>query len=655
MRVLLVGDVASDEEAAAAAAWLGARYNDWAVVAPSMVAADQIDTADVVWCHWASVPARTLIPDSLLQRIRGRGGVLLTLCACELPYHAGIEPTAPEVATGKFTCAGDPLWSPAFHDWPDFPHVRGLQGWDMRRHPLFAGFVGGTFSRRLREGDSFCELGYSWPRWPLHVIAVERAYVQLHEERALAWEYAVPDRRVLCIGAHVALHSGAELQEQRDRLLMNALAHAASPLAPGEVAFWPARRERARVPEVAVGLTAPNPDRDVSDVDRMVGSAQPVPFTLAGRRALVVGTEQAGIQDIWLHPYCVVSDGLRVTMDDRPVIATDVEIAPVDVVRRLKGSITERIIPSIDSSVVRLEYDGALSPGLRVGFRVPLRLEWPYAPTALAPLAWARRTLDDGRVLVTICGADGASVAVLLFDGASSVHVEDVDGAPDVLVSARQRQLTITIAAGDGVTSIEEALRRSHDARRARAHHFADLDANTVSMQSPDARLDASLRWAVRRLDMFVADTPEGGQSLMAGYAASRSGWSRSRPGYAWFFGRDACWSADAMLAAGMFAEVREVIRHLAATRDVTGKIYHELTTSGVCHYDAADSTPLFLRLVGRYFDWTGDRATVRDAWPAVQEAFAFCCSTDRDGDGLPENSSIGHGWIESGPLGGGS
>ncbi len=153
---------------------------------------------------------------------------------------------------------------------------------------------------------------------------------------------------------------------------------------------------------------------------------------------------------------------------------------------------------------------------------------------------------------------------------------------------------------------------------------------------------------------MFLAVPPTGGLSLMAGYARSRTGWSESRPGYAWFFGRDACWSADAMLAVGMFEEVREIVRHLAATRDVTGKIYHELTTSEVCHYDAADATPLFLRLVARYYQTTGDRDTIHEVWDAVRHGVAFVASTDRDGDGLPENTDIGHGWIESGPLGGG-
>jgi glycogen debranching enzyme len=161
------------------------------------------------------------------------------------------------------------------------------------------------------------------------------------------------------------------------------------------------------------------------------------------------------------------------------------------------------------------------------------------------------------------------------------------------------------------------------------------------------------VEWAKRRLDAFLVDAPGVGRSLVAGYAPSSAGWGDGRPGYAWFFGRDACWSLFGLLASGEFSVARQVLRFLGDRQDVTGKVLHEATTSGQFHYDAADSTPLFLLLVARYLAWTGDTDFVRVIWPHVERAYAFCCATDRDGDGLIENSGVGHGWIESGPLGG--
>jgi glycogen debranching enzyme len=104
-----------------------------------------------------------------------------------------------------------------------------------------------------------------------------------------------------------------------------------------------------------------------------------------------------------------------------------------------------------------------------------------------------------------------------------------------------------------------------------------------------------------------------------------------------------------------MFDEARIALEFLGVTADVTGKIAHEVTTSGVAHYDAADATPLWLRFVAAYAEWMGDLATVRALWSQVRAAFAFVLSHDRDDDGLPENSGVGHGWVESGPLGGGA
>jgi glycogen debranching enzyme len=91
------------------------------------------------------------------------------------------------------------------------------------------------------------------------------------------------------------------------------------------------------------------------------------------------------------------------------------------------------------------------------------------------------------------------------------------------------------------------------------------------------------------------------GRSLLAGFANTGEGWNSGRPGYAWFFGRDACWTALAILHYGDFESVKELLRFLGRHQDLSGKILHELTTSGAAHYDAADATPLYVILLGRY------------------------------------------------------
>jgi glycogen debranching enzyme len=156
--------------------------------------------------------------------------------------------------------------------------------------------------------------------------------------------------------------------------------------------------------------------------------------------------------------------------------------------------------------------------------------------------------------------------------------------------------------------------------------------------------------------DRFFVETPGLGSSLMAGFGTTRSGWDgghvvSGRPGYAWYFGRDSVWTALAMLAYGDHRKVHSVLEFLGNFQDITGKIAHEITTSGHVHYDAADATPLYILLTGRYLRASNDRRFARREFPRLLKAVNFCFATDSDHDHLIENTNVGHGWIEGGPL----
>jgi glycogen debranching enzyme len=192
----------------------------------------------------------------------------------------------------------------------------------------------------------------------------------------------------------------------------------------------------------------------------------------------------------------------------------------------------------------------------------------------------------------------------------------------------------------------EWAERRAAERRRQREQGFV--------LEADDPALAEAVEWAKWRLSTYRVHVPELGTSLVAGYSRSRPDeFGDGRPGYAWFFGRDACWTALACLAVGQHDSARQVLEFLGRHQDVTGKILHECTTSGVVHYDAADSSPLYLLLAARYLAATGDVETLRHEWPRIRSAYTFCLSTDTDGDGLIENTNVGHGWVEFGRLGG--
>ncbi len=64
-----------------------------------------------------------------------------------------------------------------------------------------------------------------------------------------------------------------------------------------------------------------------------------------------------------------------------------------------------------------------------------------------------------------------------------------------------------------------------------------------------------------------------------------------------------------ALAGYGDFAAVRALLEFYGRFQAADGKILHEATTSGVVHYDAADATPLYVVLAGRYLQ---PRATWR-------------------------------------------
>jgi glycogen debranching enzyme len=177
-----------------------------------------------------------------------------------------------------------------------------------------------------------------------------------------------------------------------------------------------------------------------------------------------------------------------------------------------------------------------------------------------------------------------------------------------------------------------------------------------LSIRTPDLRFNEGYKWAIVGTDHFFVNTTGIGRSLVAGYATTDYGWDgghkvNGRPGYAWYFGRDGAWSSYAVLAYGDFEKVRDVLDQYGRFQDVSGKIYHELTTSGVAHYDAADATPLYISLAGQYLRHSGDTAFIRSQWTHIRKALEFCYSTDTDQDGLIENTLVGHGWEEGGIL----
>jgi len=143
--------------------------------------------------------------------------------------------------------------------------------------------------------------------------------------------------------------------------------------------------------------------------------------------------------------------------------------------------------------------------------------------------------------------------------------------------------------------------------------------------------------------------------------------------GIPWFvapFGRDSLLTAFMLLPWGKEV-ARGVLRYLARRQgrardpfreEEPGKILHEVRLGELSrlgkvpfarYYGTVDATPLFLVLLGRYLDLTGDLALVRELKPNWEAALAWMAAADLDGDGLLEFAPSGgglsvHSWKDS-------
>jgi len=255
-------------------------------------------------------------------------------------------------------------------------------------------------------------------------------------------------------------------------------------------------------------------------------------------------------------------------------------------------------------------------------------------------------------------------------DGISRYTIVECDPPPTVTSGGRLRfdlrleprqavEIAMTITCGHGEEP--ETPRTSFDSA------LTDVMSAMIRAKGSTAAIRSSSRpfddWIERsRSDLYImaSETPYGRYP----YA-----------GIPWFstpFGRDGIITALSMLwpDPGL---ARGVLGYLAATqatreepaRDAQpGKILHEARDGEMPelgevpfgrYYGSVDSTPLFVLLAGRYYDRTGDLATIRALWPHIDAALRWIDNYgDMDGDGFIEYARsrdtglIHQGWKDS-------
>lgn len=184
----------------------------------------------------------------------------------------------------------------------------------------------------------------------------------------------------------------------------------------------------------------------------------------------------------------------------------------------------------------------------------------------------------------------------------------------------------------------------------------------TTAVATDHELFNLTLSRGLSDLRLLVNESPGGDERYVAA----------GIPWFAALFGRDAAITALEMLAFRPQLAV-ETLTVLAARQATAldeahdaepGKILHEFRTGEMArsgelpfapYYGSADSTPLWLILLGATYDWTGDRELVDRLWPNALAALEWIDRWgDRDGDGFveyarrTERGLINQGWKDS-------
>lgn len=157
---------------------------------------------------------------------------------------------------------------------------------------------------------------------------------------------------------------------------------------------------------------------------------------------------------------------------------------------------------------------------------------------------------------------------------------------------------------------------------------------NTAELTIPDERVQEMYTWVKYNTDWLMRDVPEIGRGLSAGI-----------PDYPWWFGTDNTYALQGLLATGQHEEVKatiDLIFKLSESVNDNGRIMHEASTNGVVFNPGnLNTTPYFINLLWKYYEWTGDKDFLETIYPKVQKGLSWLESRDKDSNGYPDGAGM--------------
>ncbi|MGB0124465.1 MAG: hypothetical protein WA419_16165 [Silvibacterium sp.] len=409
------------------------------------------------------------------------------------------------------------------------------------------------------------------------------------------------------------------------------------------------------------------------------------PFSVVGPRGAVLGY-QDGSYEMWLFPWKVLSN-MRISAEvkDYPVpidvneLASSIEVHPGSTTITFSHAIftvretifAPRQPPEGAGAMVLYQIESVRPMTLTFSFTPVMQRMWPALSDDRPSPEWVKTAGGSGFYMLHLNFPDHAAAIampsaepgilqpyqelariyplqfVLHFDPAHDSHT-----LFPLLLSLGNTAATATKAAlATQLSTIDRSFRSIYEANQK---YFQDFLSSHMSIDTPDQRLDQAFSWAEVSIDQLrVQTTPNHDEeALTAGFVGSGDA---ARPGFGWFFGRDALWSLYAVDSYGGFQTARQEIEFLLRRESPEGEIIHEWSqTSNLVDWKdlpyafaSADSTPLLPMAMNDYMRISGDTAFISANWDALARAWNFECTHDSDGDGIYDNSE-GSGWVES-------
>jgi glycogen debranching enzyme len=400
-------------------------------------------------------------------------------------------------------------------------------------------------------------------------------------------------------------------------------------------------------------------------------------FDVVGRRSAVFGYENRAME-AWVYPMKILDDfTLSFNLQGYPLDVRGPDImvsinarpeATIFTYSHAAFTVRQIVFAPVDEQgiVMLLDIDSVLPMTITGAFRPKLRLMWPAGfETGYIGFdegAHAYFLGEETRRFAAWVGSPNAK------ENSLQPYQEEPRDVPVRFVietsptEMKSRFIPIVIAASTegrdkARATYEKLLTNAQSLYDKNVEYYAKLINDTASISTPDDKLNTAFAWAKVGVDKGIATNPMMGTGLIAGF---RTSGESERPGFAWFFGRDAMWTTLAINSYGDFAATRTALDFLKQFQRADGKIPHEISQSATLipwftdysyPWASADATPLYLIGHGDYWRATGDTEFIRKNWESLLKAYRFTAKTDTDGNGLIENTGVGHGWVEGGAL----